>query len=363
MRNARGFTIVEVMIALTLGLILLTGLVSVFVSSSQTMREFHRGAEQIENGRYTMDVLLNDLHHAGYYGPFFRIADPGALPDPCALNNAGGSITAGLPFAVQGLNAPDDASRPDLTGTSCDDWLTASNLAVGSDVLVIRRSSTAALAAGDVATAAEVYLQANPVEAEIQFGAGSAITSETKADGTPASILMRDGVTAAEIRKYHVHIYFVAPCSMPADGSDICTGANDDGGRPIPTLKRLELGAVGGLTTMRIEPVAEGIESLQADYGIDDQPTAIDPLTGSRGDGAPDRYTSSPLAAEYAGIATINVHILARNTEATAGYSDVKTYQLGLAGARGPFNDQFRRHAYTGLIRLTNVSSRREIPQ
>ena len=48
---------------------------------------------------------------------------------------------------------------------------------------------------------------------------------------------------AAAIRRYRTHIYFVAPCSVPFDGSNppICTGPSDDGGRPIPTLKRLEV--------------------------------------------------------------------------------------------------------------------------
>jgi type IV pilus assembly protein PilW len=362
-RGECGTTIVEVMIALTLGLILMAGLVGVFVNASRASTEFHRNAEQIENGRYAMDVLLNDLHHAGYYGSFYRLASPGAFPDPCALSDAAGGITSGMPFAVQGFDAPSFAGRPNLAATSCAPWLSNTNLIVGSDVLVIRRASTATLVAGDIATNAEVFLQSTPVEAQIQIGTGAAMTTHTKADGTPATLFMRDGITAAEIRKYAVHVYFVAPCSMPADGGVLCTGAADDSGKPIPTLKRLELGAVGGLTTFSVESIAEGIESLQVDYGIDDSPSVVDSMTNLKGDGVPDRYSAAPLAAEYADTATLNVHVLARNTEASVGYTDSKTYSLGLSGVKGPMTDHYRRHAYAGLVRLTNMSSRREIPR
>ena len=114
---------------------------------------------------------------------------------------------------------------------------------------------------------------------------------------------------------------------------------------------------------MRIEAVSEGIEALQVDYGIDDMPDSFNTMTGFWGDGGADRYSRSPLAAEYGHIVTVRAHILARNTERTFGYRDVKTFQLGLAGALGPRNDEYKRHAYAGLVRVTNMSGRREIPQ
>jgi type IV pilus assembly protein PilW len=362
-RRSRGFTLIELMVSLTIGLALLAGLVSVFVNSSQANREFHRSSEQIENGRYASDVLMNDLHHAGYYGQFFRIPDSAPFPDPCALTDAAGEITDSLPFAVQGFDAPDYATAVDLSGTSCDDWLTDDNLQPGSDALVVRRAETTALAMGAVAEANAVYLQANPVAGEIQFGAGAAITPGTRADGTTAVVMARDGINAAEIRRFRVHIYFVAPCSVPADGGEICTGDADDGGRPIPTLKRLELSADAAGTTMRTETVSEGIESIQFDYGIDAAPATANPVTGTRGDGSPERYARAPALADFPSVVTARVYVLARNTEPTVGHRDAKTYRLGLSGTLGPMNDAFKRHAYAGAVRVTNVSGRREIPQ
>src|SRR5688572_4128831 len=123
MTRHRGFSLIELLISLALGLMLMAGLVGVFVNASQANREFHRASEQIENGRYAMDVLMNDLHHAGFYGPFFQIPAAGVFPDPCALTDAANEISSGLRYAVQGFDAPDFASRPNLAGTTCGAWL------------------------------------------------------------------------------------------------------------------------------------------------------------------------------------------------------------------------------------------------
>ena len=159
-----------------------------------------------------------------------------------------------------------------------------------------------------------------------------------------------------------MHIYFVAPCSLPAGGGDVCTGAADDSGRPIPTLKRLELTASGGATTMRIVPLAEGIENLQVEFGIDDTPAAPQPLTGRIGDGAADLYVDAPSLAQMPNVTSATLYLIARNTEPSVGYTDSKSYSLGLAGATVVTNDRYRRHVFNTAVRLTNPSSRRENP-
>ncbi len=78
-----GFTLVEMMIAMTIGLMLLAGMVTYFVNASGNQRELQRSGQQIENGRYALDSLIQDLHLAGFYGPYIGYTTPGALPDSC----------------------------------------------------------------------------------------------------------------------------------------------------------------------------------------------------------------------------------------------------------------------------------------
>lgn len=360
----RGVSLIELMIAMTLGLLLLAGLVTIFTNASQTQRELQRTAQQIENGRYAMDILTQDLHHAGYYGQFYTFPAGTALQDDCATDAA--TITTAMSLPIRAIRAADLVTAPASPGASCATWFTAANLQPGSDVLVVRRAETSALAVGSASVNNEVYIQANTTSAEIQLGNNSTTTATSKADGSAATIKKKDGATAAEIRKFHTHIYFVAPCSIPAGGGDICTGSSDDGGKPIPTLKRLELSvSSSGTRTLNVVPIAEGIEFVKYEFGIDNSPATANATTGLIGDGAPDSYiNTTPTAADIGNIVAARIFLLARNNETSTGYTDTKTYSLGAVSALtwGPASDAYKRHAYSSEVRLINQSARRENP-
>jgi type IV pilus assembly protein PilW len=350
----RGFSLIELMIALVVTLVLLGGLVTVFANSSRAHAELKKAAEHTENGTTAIRLITQDINQAGYFGEFYMLPDfTGVLPDPCDTTLAG--LYAALAVPIHGFDA--QAASP----IAC---LGNNDFVPGTDVLVVRRAETAPLAAADSPVAGDMYIQAISTAAEIQIGAGSSAVGTTKkADNTPADLFKKDGVTAADIRKFDVHIYFIAPCSIPADGGDSCTGAGDDGGTPIPTLKRLELTAVGGAPGWRIVPLAEGIQNFQVDYGVDSLPATQNVITGQLGDGVPDAYVTAPATADWPNVVSVGVNVLARAVQATSGHVDTKTYGMGLAGNVGAFNDAFKRHAFTSVVRSNNVSGRREIPQ
>ncbi len=367
-----GFTLAELMVGMTIGLIVLSGVTSAYVASSKSGRDSQSSAEQVENGRQALEFIAYDLRHAGYFGQLTNLPAPGGvLPDPCETANLAAMFQA-LAFPVQAYDAP--AATP----LTC---LDAADYVPGTDILVVRRAASEALAATDVPEDGAIYLQANTLNGELQVGTdASAIGTANKADGAAASIFNRDGVTAAPIHRYLVHIYFIAPCTMPDGGGDNCTGANDDDGNPIPTLKRLELSAAGGVAQMNIVPLVSGVENVQFDFGVDNLPATVDAITGLPGDGAPDCLDTDPGSGANAGVTggcvTANpgaiqewtnvvgaqAHVLARSYRPDSNYTDGKTYDLGLGlGAVTPAGG-FRRHAYSTAVRLTNIGGRRELP-
>jgi type IV pilus assembly protein PilW len=135
----RGFSIIELMTAITIGLLILAGLASVFVNSSNANREMRNSAEQIENGRYAIEFLSQDLRHAGFYGEFGTLpAAPGTAPDPCAAPTAGDvSDTSNNALALP-VQRVDPASIP----SGCAALLTSANLMPASDIVVVRRADT-----------------------------------------------------------------------------------------------------------------------------------------------------------------------------------------------------------------------------
>jgi type IV pilus assembly protein PilW len=337
-------SIVEMMVAVTLGLFILAGIGLTLSNTSHSRTELDRALQQIENSRYAMQILANDLRHAGYYGRFLgELATPAALPDPCATSLA--SLEAGMALPVQGYDAPAVLPAELAACVSSDDYVAR------TDILVVRRAEATAPLAVAAASPGQVYLQSTawPSGPRYVLGTGSnpAVFTllEKRDDHSGATV-------PAGLLPYNVHVYFVSRCDIPASGAS-CNGVTDDGGRSIPTLKRLELAAdATGNPVMRLVPLVEGVQDLQLDYGIDEPGV---------GDGSPDSYITAPATtAQWRNVVAVQVNLLATNTEPTMGHVDSKRYNLGLAGSVGPFGDTVKRHASAAVVRINNVSGPRE---
>lgn len=358
--RCRGVTLIEIMIALTIGLILLAGLVTLLSNVSTARSEIDKSSRQIENGRYAIDLLSDDVRHAGYDGEYNSLPNaPAALPNPCSTGTTATSLSdlkASVALPIQGYDSPTSAP---LTCLPAD-------YVPGTDVLVVRRARTVAEAVSSDPTvditgslvANRVYIQSNSSAApiiDVGANAGDSATGAFKllqrdltATPPPAAETIR-----ATIRRYLVHIYYISAC-------DRCTGTADT----IRTLKRLELGD-GTMTTV---PLVEGIENMQIEYGIDSIPTAVNANTGYIGDGAPDSYVAAPAASDWRNVMAVRMYLLARNTEPSAGYTDTKTYCLQASCTvstdyTAPVVTNIKHHVFTAMVRAVNPSSRREIPQ
>ncbi|MDO8812678.1 MAG: PilW family protein [Gallionella sp.] len=335
-QKQRGLSLIEMMISITIGLIILSAMTTLFSNQSKTRSELDKSNRMIDNGRYALEVLSENLRMAGFYGNYVPGGAPTATPDPCTLatiTDAAANLNVML-HHVQGYNAALQASQiagVPLTG-SCTFTYTAGDaktLKTGSDILVLRRTGTSApVAAATVTAAASTVLQVSNCSTDVtsyQIIAG---------DGAKTAFRDKDCATAASLRPFIVQVYFVSPDNNVGDG--------------IPTLKRIELDqATGAFVTT---PLVEGIEYMQVDYGWD-----------TDADGAANSYIAAPAAvADWANIVSVKINIIARNIETTAGHTDTKTYVLGSAGNFGPFGDSYKRHAYTQVVRLVNPSSRKE---
>ena len=331
----RGLSLIELMISITIGLLILVALSTLFVNQSKARSELDKSNRMIDNGRYALELLSNDLRLAGFYGEFSPTsgvpAIPASLPNPCSTSAA--DISAALQLAVQGYDASGPAST--ISGPPCSLVNTAgSNLSLkpGSDILVIRRASTATPIVQGVALSGVHYIQASLCEFD---------SAQYIVDTTPANFTLRiKGCTAtstapyADLRNMLVHVYFVSPDNKVGDG--------------IPTLKLRQLDPTTHVFVTT--PLVEGIDYMQLEYGLD-----------TNGDGTADSYAEAPAATDWPDVVAVKVNILARNTESTKGHTDTKTYSLGSAGTVSP-NDNYKRHSYTQYIRLVNPAGRRESP-
>jgi len=341
--NQTGFTLLEVMIAMTLGLVLLSGLTTIFVNNSQTYKAIQDANRLNENGHYSIQLLTDDLQLAGYFSEFnpSLLSLPAALPDACSTTLAT-QITA-LPLHIQGYN-----NATNLTKPTC---LTEA-IKPGTDILVIRRVSTCV--AGSVfcepITSGTPYFQASTCSnsAELKYpvttNPADYINHHFSLDTNLVNLtrLKRDCTTTADLHRFKTHIYFIA--------------SNHNSGDGIPTLKRAELTSSG----FSIFPLAEGVENMQIEYGINDV-----------ANGTPSSFSAAPATvSDWSKVVSVKIFLLLRNTTTTQGYIDSKTYSLdsagtyinpcsGLTGNALTTCQGYKRHAYRSSVRLNNPSRRR----
>lgn len=331
-RCMAGFSLIELMISMTLGMLIVSITMFVFFNASTSRNEVERTSRQIENGRYATEVVADDLRLAGFYGELKvgDIAPPGALPaDQCSM--AATDWNAWIPLHVQGFDNGTGFDKTTTAGCALADHKT------NTDILLIRRARTCLATAADcgVAVTDTPYVQ-------VSLCATETTTHRLGRQGTATFDLKQKNCTAtADLRQYYVRIYYI--------------GTNNGSGQNIPTLKRLELtgtGCAGTPPCWITTPLVEGIEEFNVVYGIDGD-----------NDGSPESYSASPASvAEWMNVMSVQFHVLARNPELSPGYTQSKTYNLGLGAAPITVADGYRRHVYSSLVRVNNPAGRRDTP-
>lgn len=353
--SQHGLSLIELMISIAIGLLILSALATLFVNQSKTRTELDKSNRLIDNGRYALELLSENLRLAGFYGER-ELTALAVISDPCTSNFSTPNLTDlrdALGLHVAGYDAT-AASGVGATIASPPCGLNSAELKPGSDILVLRRADATSIPAASAVSGTH-YIQLSNCKYDAATSVIGITASEfnlRQRDCTSTSTL-----PAANVRKFFVQTYFISPNNNPGDG--------------IPTLKLKELDPAG-TGVFIITPLVEGIEYLQVDYGIDGDNNAdgvMDDINGDGAvsdgdrDGAADSYvTSCATAVCWSNIVSVRLNVIARNIETTSGYTSTDTYTLGLAGIFGPFNDSYKRHVYTQVVRLVNPSSRRERP-
>ena len=396
-----GFTLVELMVSMVIGLLILLALITLLVNVSRNNSEMSKTNRIIENGRFALQLLQADISHAGYWGGFIPQFDdlslgataipndvPTAVPDPCLLYTTPWTAahkTNLIGIAVQGYEIP--AVVPSPTLSVCANRVT--NPKASTDVLFVRHAENCVPGVGNCSavTTGKLYFQA--------ARCGTVTPSPAYVLESDAALLVlqnRNCATTAELRNFVSSLYYVRDHAVSA-------------GDGIPTLMRSQFDLSGGVLGHKsAEALIEGIEGFRVEFGIDNISDAdTNTITGTdsagtiavsnlhsavikwavttpantsptnRGDGIPDGpyvrcTTAVPCTpAQLRNAVAVKLYVLVRSETPTPGYSDVKSYCLASSCAvasdrMGPFNDRFKRHLFTQTIRLVNVSTRRETP-
>lgn len=75
-QTSRGFTLVEIMVSMTLGLMLLAGIITVFSGSKRSARAHASMATLQEGARFALDAMERDVRMAGFHGCLSSMPSP-----------------------------------------------------------------------------------------------------------------------------------------------------------------------------------------------------------------------------------------------------------------------------------------------
>lgn len=380
--RVKGFSLAEVLVALGISMVLMGALAGVFASSVTTRQQVDRDGQKIENARFSLGALSEDIRLAGYFGNYTPAGkwssvswQPVTPIEKVSGNCTAAAMTTGwanfgtgtvkIPSPIMGLEAHTGSTTQTINANLTD---CLPGYLSGTDVLVVRRARTTGATSGAL-TAAKTYLQVSACSTEVgtndfQVGLGSA-TFALKRLGCATT-------PVAPIWELMTHVYYVA--------------SENESGDNIPTLKMIDLSSSSGtMTAAQITAVtsiiAPGVVDFHLEYGID-----------TTADGSSDTYTVSTtdpqrllpdgatttgtaLAAPWGGatnwhdVVAAKLWVVVRDPESTNGYTNAKDYSLGsIAVSAATVNSRpsanccaaYRYKSVGTTVKVVNMSGRRE---
>jgi type IV pilus assembly protein PilW len=240
-RRPAGFGLVEILVALAIGLLILGSATTGFALMRRAQRAFDSHARLQEAALQALATIETDLRMAGFRGLANRAPTVDAsltFPGKCG----GPAWVTDADAAVDGSNG-NGFGRPNCAGA-------AGGVQPGTDVLIVRRASArpANLPAGRVEAALrERVLVATQLDAATLFVANAADGSLPDVFAGPA-----DPEHPVEVREWLVDAYYVSRDSSAGDS--------------IPALRRKTLRAGPDIGD---EELVTGVEDLQVVIGAD----------------------------------------------------------------------------------------------
>lgn len=300
--RSAGFSLIEVMVAMTLGLLLLAGLSSIFVYGSRSYRQDDRISRMHDELRYAMAQIAQDAEMAGFFGPFVRVENITGTP---ALAQDCGPSGVSWAYRVQSLEDAISVGNSPADGAAANalhQCIAASEFVPGTDILAIKRvhgrveMTDTTWDDGQSGWNGRVYFRTNGLQG-LLFAYTSGANPDTSAVATPN-----------QNWRYRPKIYFIRNhATTVGDGTPaLCTKVLDlYSGTP-----RMQTASAGCL--------AAGVENMQVELGID-----------TTGDAIPDYFDADPTPLERSSATTLRVFLLVRSTEPDYSYQNQKEYVLG----------------------------------
>lgn len=342
----RGFGLIEVMIALTLGLIATAAALTLFASSKSNYEIQDDLARLQENARFALQAIIKDVRMAGYFGCLGNVAN--------VHNQLNITGTANTDFGFDLTNALEGVEAGAGTWQPSTATLPG-NIVAGTDGVAVRYVDPSRIA---------ITKLMNTESAALQITAGSGLTEAdivVVSDCDSADIFQITNINNAGSFDNTVHNTggTYAPGNSKANnphklskvyGTDAVInrfvsvayyiGTTADG----PALFRLSaLNNGAGSTVMSQQQLVDGIEDLEITYGED-----------TSGDGSANAYRTATAVANWDQVVSVRVGLLARTQEEVGTTVNGTVYSVNGTDTVAA-NDRRRRRVFSTTVKLRNA--------
>lgn len=276
--SQRGLSLIELLIAMVLGLLLIAGVMQVFLSSKQTYSTTSALSRTQESGRFASEFLSFDIRNTGYKGECVA-----------PINNLTG-LTDDRFTLDMGLKAWDNSQ------SGLPSWFTASDRLAGTDMILVKHAvnGSGATAANTNNTATTgvsfaltqasgidtgtILVTADPIGCDM-FQNQSAKTAD--AISRPNSgTLSHNYTNDMEILAYQSAVYFIKA-----------------GTSGVPSLWRIRYNQ--GTTGMLAEEMVEGVQNMQLQFAVGNASGAI---TGD--------YVDAQSITDWSAVVSVKLSLL-----------------------------------------------------
>lgn len=339
---------VELLIALAIGMFVVAGVATVWVSSRASSRFEADMAWIQENGRFAIETLAHDIRMAGYAGCSDDLSRVSNLLSPQPVSGKLADFSAPIEGRERGGATWQTSSTTWLPSTSTD--VADDDILAGTDAITLRYLQgqvyrvTATMTAVSEALAVDRApgFAANEVVA-VSDCSGADLFAVSSATGVGVSITHADlsrlyeGHASKELSFVHpykaVRYYIGAISKRDEYGNTV----------QLPALKRVYLSDyASGAETLITETLLEGVDNLQILYGED-----------TTGDMAADVYRTASAVSTWGNVRTVRIALLVSSLFEHGSEQDSRSYVL-LDETRPAFNDRRRRKVFTSVVQVRN---------
>lgn len=327
-KKQTGLTLVELLVAMVVGMFLLAGVLQIYMSNFNANNMISGISSQQENARVAIQKISQSMRASGHFGGV-ESKDIQVMSS-LALTGQGDCNQSWITDTSEAIRGFEGAATIGSVSDFPDDCIT--HYVPNSDVVVVRYASPDGWRAVAGVDAGKVYLRSSVTGgergAEILAGGDISSTRIGLSGGSPV-----DGVGIYNY-EYKVEVFYLRPCSEVI--SDKC----DD---EISTLVRLRLDGL----TLTEEALALGVEQFKVEYGVD-----------SDRDYVAEDYVKASEVSDWKQIISSKISVVIRSDHRDNQYRDTQTYQLASDFSYQPDSSvqNYRRKVYSKVIQHRNMN-------